>query len=226
MSMMQTGGEAAAPAPRKETRGRKKGGKNKPGHHAGRPRKHPVEEFAPSVWEHGRCEISVREAHLAAALRANSSHCAIAMAIADAIPDARRIAVDLQTIRWSLPKRGVRYVFLTPHVAQQDIIIPFDQGEECKPVTFRMKPAWITRTGAKRNHTPEPDQLRGTGLRVAEEQPHISEHENFARKLIPYAGKEPRKPRQPRAMIGDQARRDDPGHLGRQAPAGFGPGAS
>jgi hypothetical protein len=164
------------------------------------------------VWEHGRCEISVQDRHLAAALRANSSHCAIAFAIRDAIPDARRIAVDLQTIRWSLPKRGVRYVFLTPHVAQQDVIIPFDQGEECKPVTFRMKPAWITRTGAKRNHTPEPEQLKGTGLKVAEEQRHISgqckevPNENFNRKLIPYAGKEPEKRgaykrRQPRAKI-------------------------
>jgi hypothetical protein len=181
----------------------------KPGHRAGRPRK-PPEEFHPSVWEHGRCEIAVLDRRLAEALRANSSHCAIAFAIRDAIPEARRIAVDLQTIRWSLPKRGVRYVFLTPHVAQQDVIIPFDQGEECHPVTFKMKPAWITRTGAKRNHTPEPEQLRGTGLRVADEQLHISEqskevpNENFNRTLIPYAGKEPRKPykpRRPRAMI-------------------------
>jgi hypothetical protein len=64
---------------------------------------------------------------------------------------------------------------LTPAVAQHSVIIPFDQGdkEACKPVTFRMKPAFITRTGAKRNHTPEPEQLKGTGLRVADEQPHI-----------------------------------------------------
>jgi hypothetical protein len=200
-------------------KGRKLGGKNKPGHHAGRPRK-PPETFAPSVWEHGRCEIPVLDRHLAAAMRANSSHCAIAMAIKDAIPDARMIAVDLQTIRGSNPKRGVRYVFLTPHVAQQDVIIPFDQGEECKPVTFRMKPAWITRIGAKRNHTPEPEQLKGTGLKVAEEQPHRASPEAVRelvgaltgepveavgapdRKLVPYAGK-PRQPRQRRARISE-----------------------
>jgi hypothetical protein len=180
-----------------ERRGRKLGGKNRPGHKAGRPRKHPVEEFAPSVFEHGRAEIRVEEKHLAAALRANSSHCAIALAIKDAIPDATFISVDLQTIRWSNPKRGVRYCFLTPHIAQTDVIIPFDQGEECKPVSFKMKPAFITRIGAKRNHTPEPDQLKGTGLKVAEE-PEC--------KLIPYAGKEPEKRgtykrRKPRAMI-------------------------
>jgi hypothetical protein len=146
----------------------------------GRPRKNPPEEFAPSVWEHGRAEISVEQPHLDAALRANSSHCAIAMAIKEQVPDARHIAVDLQTIRWSNPKRGVRYVFLTPHIAQTDVIIPFDQGEECKPVSFKMRPAFISRIGAKRNQTPEPEQLKGTGLKVAEEP----------RRLIPYAGKE------------------------------------
>ena len=55
------------------------------------------------------------------------------------------------------------------------MIIPFDQGdrENCKPVTFRMKPAFVTKSGKKRTHTPEPEQLKGTGLKVAEEQPHI-----------------------------------------------------
>jgi hypothetical protein len=74
---------------RKETRGRKLGGKNKPGHHAGRPRKEP-EKFHESIWENGRAEISVQDKHLAAAMRANSSHCAIAMAIADASPPRQK----------------------------------------------------------------------------------------------------------------------------------------
>jgi hypothetical protein len=174
-----------------QRRGRKLGGHNKPGHRAGRPRREP-EIFHESVWEHGRAEISVEQTHLDEALRANSSHCAIAAAIKEQVPDARHIAVDLQTIRWSNPKRGVRYVFLTPHVAQTDVIIPFDQGLECKPVSFKMRPAFITRIGAKRNHTPEPEQLRGTGLKVADEKPE--------RKLIPYAGKEPPK-RKRRAKI-------------------------
>jgi hypothetical protein len=155
-------------------RGRPKGSRNKRGHHAGRPRKHPVEVFHPSIWSSGRAEISVEQKHIDEALRANSSHCAIAMAIADAVPNARRISVDLQTIRWTDSKKGVRYCFLTPSIAQTDVIIPFDQGEVCKPVTFRMKPAFVTRVGAGfARHTPEPDQLKGTGLKVAEDQPHI-----------------------------------------------------
>jgi hypothetical protein len=193
-----------------ERRGRKLGGKNKPGHHAGRPRKEP-EKFHESIWEHGKAEISVLEKHFTEALAKNSSHCAIAFAIRDAVPSARRISVDLQTIRWTDTKKGVRFVFLTPSLAQTEVIIPFDQGEECKPVTFRMRPAWVVRAGARyQRHTPEPDQLKGTGLKVAEEQPHIGadnspngSDEDCApdRKLIPYAGKEQPKPRQRRTMI-------------------------
>jgi hypothetical protein len=186
MSMPQ---ELPAPDVRTETRGRKKGGHNKPGHHAGRPRK-PPEVFHPSIWEHGKAEISVLEKHFTEALAKNSSHCAIAFAIRDAVPTARRISVDLQTIRWTDSKRGVRYCFLTPTVAQHDVIIPFDQGEECKPVTFKMKPAFITRIGARRNHTPEQQQLRGTGLKVAEEPAPECKPPT---KLIPYAGKETEK---------------------------------
>ena len=147
--------------------------------------------------------------HIDEALRANSSHCAIAFAIRDAIPDATFIAVDLQTIRWSNPKRGVRYCFLTPTIAQHDVIIPFDQGEECKPVTFKMKPAFITRIGEKRNHTPEPDQLKGTGLNVAEEP---------ERRLIPYAGKEKPEPRKRRAISATKPDGSIPVTLGGKLP--------
>jgi hypothetical protein len=154
--------------------GRKLGGKNKPGHHAGRPRK-AAEEFPPSIWDHGKAEISVLDRHYDEALLRNSSHCAIAFAIRDAVPHARHISVDLQTIRYTDTKRGVRYCFLTPHVAQQDVIIPFDQGErdKCKEVTFRMRPAFVTRTGKKRTHAPDNDQLSDAKLKVAEEQPHV-----------------------------------------------------
>jgi hypothetical protein len=154
--------------------GRKLGGHNKPGHRAGRPRK-PAEEFHPSIWESGRARISVLQKHIDEAMEKNSSHCAIAFAVRDAVPHARFISVDLQTIRWTDSRRNVRYCFLTPAAAQQDVIIPFDQGEreKCKPVTFSMKPAFVTRTGKKRTHTPDNDQLKDAKLKVADEQPHI-----------------------------------------------------
>jgi hypothetical protein len=112
----------------------------------------------------------VLDRHYEEALLRNSSHCAIAFAIRDAVPDPHHISVDLQTIRWSSRKRGVRYVFLTSHIAQQDVIIPFDQGErdKSKPCTFRMKPAFVTRVGKKRTHAPDNDQLIDAKLKVAE----------------------------------------------------------
>ena len=59
---------------------------------------------------------------------------------------------------------------------QTNIIIPFDQGlrEDCKPATVRMKPAYVCKSGKKRRHTPDNDQLKDLGLKVAKDQPHIS----------------------------------------------------
>jgi hypothetical protein len=120
------------------------------------------------------------------------------------VPHARFISVDLQTIRWSDPKRGVRYVFLTPAVAQQDLIIPFDQGEECKPISFRMRPAFVTRSGPRRTHAPDNEQLKDAKLKVACDNNSVENGASEApsRPLIPYAGKE-RKPRQRRAKISE-----------------------
>jgi hypothetical protein len=129
-----------------------------------------------AAWCEGKVEISVLDKHLNDAMARNSSHCATAEAIKEQVPEARFIAVDLQTIRWSDPKRGLRYVFLTPHAIQSDVIVPFDQGERqnCKPVTVRMKPAFVTKCGRKsQRHTPDPEQLKQLGLKVADVQAHI-----------------------------------------------------
>jgi hypothetical protein len=120
----------ALPQPRA---GRPRGSKNQPGHHAGRPRKHPKEVFAPSIWEHGKAEISVLQKHIDRAKARSSSHCAIAMAIKDAVPHAKFISVDLQTIRWTDPRKGVRFCFLSPHVAQA-LVIGFD-SRTAKPAS-------------------------------------------------------------------------------------------
>jgi hypothetical protein len=116
--------------------------------------------------------VPVEQKHYDHAQERNSSHCAIAMAIADAIPTAKFICVDLQTIRYT--KKGLRYCFLTPHTAQ-DVIIATDQGEgdKLKPFTLKMRPAQISRAGKRRPQTPTNAELRGTGLGVAREQPHL-----------------------------------------------------
>jgi hypothetical protein len=131
----------------------------------------------PKVWDrNGWVSIKVLQRHIDHSLERSSSHCMTAAAIAEAVPDATRICVDLQTVRWT--RRGLRYCFLTPHVCQ-DNIIAFDQGERdaIKPFELRMRPAWIARAGRKRRETPSNSELRGTGLTVAKVQPHLNEPE-------------------------------------------------
>ena len=47
---------------------------------------------------------------IATAIPRNSGHCMIADALRAAIPSARFISVDLQTIRWSDPETNRRYI--------------------------------------------------------------------------------------------------------------------
>jgi hypothetical protein len=130
----------------------------------------------PPAWRKGRLFIEVRQEHIDEALRASSSHCAIAMALQAALPDARFVSVDLQSVRFTDPRRGVRICFLTPHPARE-LIIGFDQGdaERCKPITFSMRPCTITKAGRKsQRHTPDAHQLADFKLKVAPVQAHIA----------------------------------------------------
>jgi hypothetical protein len=157
-------------------RGRKLGGHNKPGHGAGRPRKSPKEEFPEAIWNHGRATVSLTQEHIDDSMRRNSSHCAGVAAIKEAVPDATFVCLDLQS--WRLSRNGCRYVGLTPHILQ-DFLVNYDQGNAVSPITFTLKPAFITRSGRKtQRHTPTNDELKDVGLRVADEQPHISSATN------------------------------------------------
>lgn len=70
----------------------------------------------------------------------SSSHCMIAEAVKEAVPEAQNVAVDLQTIRWSDPITRRRYIYLTPRVAQV-ALVKFDQGEHSEPFSFQLKGA-------------------------------------------------------------------------------------
>lgn len=107
--------------------------------------------------------IDVTEEIVAEATRGDSSHCMIADAIAAQIPGATRVAVDLQTIRWSNRDKGERYVYLTPPVAQ-DALVRFDQGQPVEPIMFRLRAAQVTR-------------IRGAGGQLNAQ--HSAEREQF-----------------------------------------------
>lgn len=73
-----------------------------------------------------------------AAVPKDSGHCMVADALKAALPEATSISVDLQTIRFSDPARGLRYIYLTPPDAQEALIM-FDEGH--KPSPFRCQVA-------------------------------------------------------------------------------------
>lgn len=81
-------------------------------------------------------EVQVTAEDCDEAVRKSSTHCAIAAAIEKEIPAARYISVDIQTIRFS--KDGVRYVYLTPRLAQR-AILDFDAGETPKPFKLKLR---------------------------------------------------------------------------------------
>ena len=78
-------------------------------------------------------------------------------------------------------------------------MIGFDQGEreKLKPCKFSMKPAIIAQSGKKRA-TPTVEQLKGSGVRVAQEQPHVpttwQERNRAASAVIANGGPDPRGP--------------------------------
>lgn len=77
------------------------------------------------------------------ATKADSSHCMIADAIKAAVPGAANVSVDLQTIRFSDPKKRRRYVYLTPRRAQE-ALIEFDQGRGVEPFEVTLRGGHVT----------------------------------------------------------------------------------
>jgi hypothetical protein len=80
--------------------------------------------------------ISVTADDIRKAEKKNSMRCVVAQAVARTIPDACRIEVDTQSIRWT-DGNGVRNVYLTPY-AVQGYVIAFDAGDELEPFMFAL----------------------------------------------------------------------------------------
>lgn len=109
--------------------------------------------------------IHVEGHHIESAQRKNSHHCMIADAIKDALPEAKYLRIDLQSIRFTIFDEtryreegiGVRYQYFTPTIAQH-AILKFDQGIKVREFEF------TARTGIKRNvpwpHTKKQEKVK------------------------------------------------------------------
>jgi hypothetical protein len=80
--------------------------------------------------------VDVTQADIDQADIKNSSRCVVATAIARTFPDATRVNVDLQTIRFT--SQGERQVFLTPP-AVAGYVVAFDAGDKIHPFGFRLR---------------------------------------------------------------------------------------
>jgi len=101
-----------------------------------------------------RVDINVTAEIIAFAERGNSSHCMTAMAIEQQCPWASRVAVDIQTIRFTDTRTNLRCVYLTPRIVQEKIV-DFDDGLNVKPFPFRLQGAMVTEAGGRQDRSPE-----------------------------------------------------------------------
>lgn len=115
------------------------------------------------------------------ACRADSSHCMIATAIKEQLPGVQHVAVDLQTIRYTKPGTGRRYIVLTPRAAQL-AIIEFDQGRPVEPFSITLKPAQIVKSNRQKpikktqsrqtvRRTPDQERVAAAGTVIEGQQP-------------------------------------------------------
>lgn len=83
----------------------------------------------------GSITINVTPNDIERAVANNSARCVVAQALIRSIPAAKRVEVDMQTIRWTQDDQ--RLVWITPY-SVQDYLIAFDAGDEIKPFTVRL----------------------------------------------------------------------------------------
>lgn len=103
-----------------------------------------------------KVHIKVTPEIIAESMQRDSRHCMIAEAIKKSYPDATHVSVDLATIRFTDIKRGLRFTYLTPRIAQVQLV-KFDQGVEPPPFDFQIRSPQVTRSGNTR--TPPKRQL-------------------------------------------------------------------
>ena len=88
-------------------------------------------------------KVNVTEELIEHAIRHDSRSCMISNAIKAERPDFKNVLTDLQTIRWTNPRTGKRYICLTPLSAGR-ALVDFDAGRKIEPFTLLLKPAQIT----------------------------------------------------------------------------------
>jgi hypothetical protein len=95
-----------------------------------------------------RVTLEITESLIDDAIPRDSSHCLWAEAVKSAVPDATRVAVDIQTIRFTDAKKGLRFTYLTPRTAQI-ALVQFDQGIKPEPHSVVLRSGQVTPASKK-----------------------------------------------------------------------------
>jgi len=84
-----------------------------------------------------RFKVDVTERDIARAHKDDSYKCVVAQAIARTVPDATRIEVDVQSIRFTTGD-GERRIYMTPYVVA-GYVVAFDAGDPIEPFSFQLR---------------------------------------------------------------------------------------
>ena len=106
-----------------------------------------------------RVKLHITAEMIESAKTRDVNHCMIAEAVKAAYPDAKTVAVDIQTIRFSDLKKGYRYTYLTPRLAQV-ALVQWDRKIMPEPFEFQLRNGQVTRAG---NRPPAGKNPKGTG---------------------------------------------------------------
>lgn len=94
----------------------------------------------------------------------HSGHCMISDAIKAAMPGAKHVATDVQTVRFTDSEEPLRYTYLTPRSAAM-ALLQFDQGIHTEPFTFRLSRGHVAFSDSKAGKF-----MRADGRKVTPEQ--------------------------------------------------------
>jgi len=95
--------------------------------------------------------VKVTQDLITSAIPRDSHHCMIAEAIQRDYPALAKVSADLATIRGTDPKRGLRFTWMTPRVAQV-FLVDFDRGRTVDPFEFKLRGAQVTSAYSRKKH--------------------------------------------------------------------------
>jgi hypothetical protein len=117
--------------------------------------------------DRSRWTVEITQDDIDRAHQNDSYRCVIATSLARQIPDATKIEVDIQTIRFT--RGGERLIYLTPYTAA-GYVVAFDAGDEIEPFSFSLRNPTKTRrtktTAAGRDVMQKNSRVRSAQMRL------------------------------------------------------------